>query len=524
MRDRFTGRTRARPNWLLLTALLALPLAGAGCKKPEVCDDTVDNDGDGQVDCADTQDCSLAPNCVVEDCGNGAIDAGEECDGANLNNQDCTDEGFGSGVLSCNDDCTLNTDQCINLDCGNGVIDAGEQCDGNNLNGQDCTDQGFDAGTLACAANCTFDTGACINNDCGNGVVDAGEECDGNDLGGEDCVSQGFVSGTLICAVNCTLDDTGCTAELCGNGIDDDNNGIIDCNEVGCAADANCDTPSANNNAVGAGFRTALALAVSNNGATAFFSAVNANGQAAIFSVATAGGNAVQLFAGAPLDKPTGLTLSPDGTTLFIADLSSGANELGGFFSLPAAGGAPTAINVNNVVRPSTIAVSNDGLTLFVGGANAANGQTGVFSVPVFGGNATLLSALNDPAALSVAGNQVLAIEAVSANGRSSVVKIPAAGGAPTVLATGFHMDYPAGVSSLVGDATVVFSAVDVNLPNFGSGLFQVGINGGAITPLDVGDTFVSAGALARARNNNNFVLVDTEAGAGVTGAIFRLQ
>jgi hypothetical protein len=470
------ARTRARPTWLLLAAWLALPLMGAGCKKPEVCDDGADNDGDGQTDCDDAE-CSAAPNCVVEVCGNGAIDAGEDCDGANLNNEDCADQaGFNAGTLACNDDCTFNTDACEN----NGV--------------------------------------------CGDGVINTGEECDGNQLGGADCTDEGFASGTLACNVDCSFNTDACSNEACGNGIDDDANAAIDCNDAGCVADINCDTPSANNNAVGAGFNGALALAISNDGATAFFSAYNGAGDAAIFSVATAGGNATQLFAGAPLDKPTGLSLSPDGATLFITDLSSGANELGGVFSMPVAGAAPTAIIVGNVVRPSTVAVSNDGLTLFLGGANAANGQTGVFSASIAGGNATLLSALNDPAALSIAGNQILAVEAVSANHRSSVVKIPIAGGAPTVIATGFHMDYPAGVSTLVGDTTVLFSAVDNTLPNFGSGLFQVSINGGAITPVDVGDTFISAGALARARNNNNFVLVDTEAGAGVTGAIFRLQ
>lgn len=467
-------RTRARPKSFLLAVLIALPLAGVGCKKPEVCDDNADNDRDGQADCDDA-DCSVAPNCAINACGNGAIDAGEECDGANLNNQDCIAQGFVDGDLACNDDCTFNTDACVaNANCGNGVIDAGEECDGQNLNNQDCTDQGFAGGALACNNNCTFNVANCTN-------------------------------------------------ELCGNGVDDDNDTQIDCNDAECAADPSCDTPSANNNAVGAGFSGALAVALSNDGATAFFTAYNGSDQAAVFSVATAGGNATQLFAGAPLDKPTGLALSPDGTTLFIADLSSGANELGGVFSMPVGGGAPSAITIVNIVRPSTIAISDDATTLFLGAADPTTGATGVYSLGL-GGTATLLSALKDPAALAVAGDQVLAVESVSSNNRSSIVKIPVAGGAPTVLATGLHIDYPAGVSSLVGDDTVLFSAVDPTLPNFGSGLFQVSINGGAITPVDVGSDFVSAGSLARARNNNSFALVDTEAGAGVTGAIFRLQ
>jgi hypothetical protein len=46
--------------------------------------------------------------------------------------------------------------------CGNGVIDAGEQCDGANLQGFDCQSLGLNGGTLACdAMMCTFDTSMC---------------------------------------------------------------------------------------------------------------------------------------------------------------------------------------------------------------------------------------------------------------------------------------------------------------------------------------------------------------------------
>jgi hypothetical protein len=46
--------------------------------------------------------------------------------------------------------------------CGNGVIDAGEQCDGNDLQGFDCASLGLNGGTLACdGMMCTFDTSMC---------------------------------------------------------------------------------------------------------------------------------------------------------------------------------------------------------------------------------------------------------------------------------------------------------------------------------------------------------------------------
>jgi hypothetical protein len=46
--------------------------------------------------------------------------------------------------------------------CGNGTIDAGEQCETGNLGGASCATAGFpNGGTLACAAGCTFDTDGC---------------------------------------------------------------------------------------------------------------------------------------------------------------------------------------------------------------------------------------------------------------------------------------------------------------------------------------------------------------------------
>ena len=52
--------------------------------------------------------------------------------------------------------------------CGNGTIDAGEQCDGADLNGFDCSSLGYTGGTLSCdAVTCTFDTSLCMSGTAG---------------------------------------------------------------------------------------------------------------------------------------------------------------------------------------------------------------------------------------------------------------------------------------------------------------------------------------------------------------------
>jgi len=45
--------------------------------------------------------------------------------------------------------------------CGNGAIDAGEDCDFGTLNGASCASDGFVGGSLACGADCEFDTSGC---------------------------------------------------------------------------------------------------------------------------------------------------------------------------------------------------------------------------------------------------------------------------------------------------------------------------------------------------------------------------
>lgn len=58
--------------------------------------------------------------------------------------------------------------------CGNGTVDAPEQCDGAALGGATCATQGFALGTLRCASGCTFDTSGCFPTryvDNGDGTV-----------------------------------------------------------------------------------------------------------------------------------------------------------------------------------------------------------------------------------------------------------------------------------------------------------------------------------------------------------------
>lgn len=101
-------------------------------------------------------------------------------------------------------------------ECGNGVLEAGEECDGV-VADTTCLDLGFVGGTLQCGASCAYNTSSCIANPgtCGNGLLDWGEECDGVQLGGQSCQSLMGQPGTLACGVSCSYDTSGCGSTGC---------------------------------------------------------------------------------------------------------------------------------------------------------------------------------------------------------------------------------------------------------------------------------------------------------------------
>jgi hypothetical protein len=173
-----------------------------------------DGDGDGGSD--DTTDpgdstATTAPE-VPPVCGNGVVEIGEPCDGADLGVSDCETAGFDGGELGCTADCLLDTSACTT--CGDGVADGDEVCDGDDLNEQTCARQGWFAGDLACARDCAaFDEAACTN--CGNGRVDDGEACDGDTSFGS-CLDLGFSGdGSIGCTDTCQADVSACGDIVC---------------------------------------------------------------------------------------------------------------------------------------------------------------------------------------------------------------------------------------------------------------------------------------------------------------------
>ena len=158
------------------------------------CVDGIDNDGDEQTDCDDAG-CSIEVAC--NGCGNGVMDAGEQCDDGNATPDD-----------GCSPNCMLD------VGCGNEIVEAGEACDDGNTDATDacvacaaaiCGDGAVREGAEQCDDGNADDSDACPTTcetaTCGDGFVQAGVDAcdDGNTASNDGCA--------------------GCVIERCGDGI-----------------------------------------------------------------------------------------------------------------------------------------------------------------------------------------------------------------------------------------------------------------------------------------------------------------
>ncbi len=185
----------------------------------EICDDGIDNDQDGLIDCDDT-DCAFDPNCVG---GSEVCDDGIDNDGDGL--ADCDD------ILDCQafPGCDYGGGDCCSDNGSAGCEDdLGEDC----VCAADpfCCEVTWDAICAdvyenTCGASCDGDPEI----DCANNVDDDNDgliDCDD-----ADCFAD----------PNCLLPST---ETSCADGIDNDNDGLIDCDDADCLLDPACLPPS----------------------------------------------------------------------------------------------------------------------------------------------------------------------------------------------------------------------------------------------------------------------------------------
>jgi cysteine-rich repeat protein len=232
-----------------LIVLTACPRDDAPSDDEVASETATETQGDTETtdDTTDTTDSTDAPDPM---CGDGLVDAGEECDDGNDVDEDectnacttatCGDSIVQAGVETCDDGNVLDNDGCSSLcaieECGDGIVQEGEECDdGDPSNGNECT---------------TF----CLNAFCGDGFLWIGtEQCDDGNMEDTDaCVSgclnafcgDGFTEIGVEECDDANMDDTDacltmCVAAICGDGITQV--GVEECDDANMVDDDDCD-------------------------------------------------------------------------------------------------------------------------------------------------------------------------------------------------------------------------------------------------------------------------------------------
>ena len=131
----------------------------------DLCDNGLDDDGDGRTDC-DDESCGFSNTCG--DCGDGVLGDSEACDDGNHDDGDgCSARCF---VEGCTDPDGCGPDRTPLTPCGDSVLQPGEECEDGNTAGED-----------GCDASCHAERDRCDPN---NGI----DQCfDDDGLSGDGC-------------------------------------------------------------------------------------------------------------------------------------------------------------------------------------------------------------------------------------------------------------------------------------------------------------------------------------------------
>ncbi len=122
--------------------------------------------------------------------------------------------------------------------CGNGQLDPGEQCDDGNTANND-----------GCSATCTREAPTCCSclQGAGQPFLLCQSTCEAQTFLQQVCMPLGSFQSNVFYLLTCSQNSLCPTTETghCADTADNDRDGLIDCNDPDCAADAACRPPTA---------------------------------------------------------------------------------------------------------------------------------------------------------------------------------------------------------------------------------------------------------------------------------------
>ena len=232
-----------------------------------------------------------------------------------------------------------------------------------------------------------------------------------------------------------------------------------------------------------ASFETPMDAVASPDGATFYFSAfttdgaVDPNTRATIYGVPSAGGQVQTLYQGAPLQEPTGLLMSCDGETLYIADIGRSSDELDAeeegtteqrstIYTLDVASNQLSTLAASGVGEAASLALSKDCSRLYVTGYTE-DGAPALFQLPPAGGAATVVKSgapLVSPSGVYVDADEVAwVMDHQPENGAGGLLFAIAEDGTTTPVIDKLLISEPAGVSLISAGKIAVIPTRDLD-------------------------------------------------------------
>jgi DNA-binding beta-propeller fold protein YncE len=198
------------------------------------------------------------------------------------------------------------------------------------------------------------------------------------------------------------------------------------------------------------------------NGEDVYYTALAGDESApGVFAVAANGGEIRTLAMGDPLTAPVNISVSLDGSRLYIADPAAST-----VFTLPTAGGEPTPLAGTEGYAPRGLVVAqlaDEREYLYFTGHAPESQEAGLFRVATRGGDVESVAQgvpFGDPAGVSVAADGAAYVVDTGVD-RASARVIRVASGQASVFIDGIGVGFPAGITLTRDDKTVLVSGLD---------------------------------------------------------------